>query len=70
MPTIHHSKGTFPKGANDVVPENDAKSLVLTTSKQTLKVFNFRPNPLLTAQTNERKGRNEDRGKRRRERPT
>lgn len=49
----------FSKGVNDVVPGNDGKSLVLTTSKQTLKVFNFRPSLLSTAPTNESKGRNE-----------
>lgn len=51
----------FQIGVNVAVPRNDGKSLALTTSKQTLKVFNFRPSLLSTAPTNESKGRNENR---------
>lgn len=48
----------FEKTMNDAVPGNDGKSLVLTMSKQTLKVFNFRPSLLSTARTNVSKRRN------------
>lgn len=52
----------FQKGVSDAVPGNDGKSLVLTMSKQTLKVFRFRQSLLSTAPTNESKGRNENGG--------
>lgn len=78
--TTHHTKLKFSKGVSNVVRRNDGKSLAVTTSKQTRKVFNFRPSLLSSAPTNESKGRNEDGwggtggqggvGGRRRERPT
>ena len=52
----------FEKSLNNAVPGNYGKGLVLTTSKQTLKVFNFRPSLLSTARTNVSKRRNENRG--------
>lgn len=70
LPFPSHGK-QFQKGVSNAVSGNDGKSLALTTNKQTQKVFNFRPSPLSTAQTNEGKGRNEYGGRgQRRERLT
>lgn len=52
-------KSSFQKAWQMPFSGNDGKSLVLTRSKQTLKVFNFRAGPLWTAPTNESAGRNE-----------